>query len=182
MISRLRRCVPAFCALLLGSGLLGAAHAAQQQGRGIFRAAANVSLALDQPRAVVVGDFNSDGSLDLAVANAALGSVSIAFGNGKGAFTSVTELAAGPAPVAITTADFNSDGGLDLAVANLDSNSVTVLLGDGSGSFRQGPILDSGGIAPMSLTAGYFNFDGKLDLAVVNASSGQLAIRPSNRA
>src|SRR5580692_8100980 len=56
------------------------------------------------PRAVVVGDFNGDGHLDLAVANfvekAAPGQVTVLIGNGDGTFNPPVQYAAGVVPQA----------------------------------------------------------------------------------
>ena len=87
------------------------------------------------PVAVVGGDFNGDGRLDLAVANQASNNVSILLGDGAGGFGEPTQVATASAPVAVLTADFNGDGKPDLAIANQGANVVTVLLGKGDATF-----------------------------------------------
>jgi hypothetical protein len=82
--------------------------------------------------------------LDLAVANAASGNVSIYLGDGAGAFTLTSQPSVGFWPVSIVSADFNGDGHPDLATANLGSDNVSLsrsrLLGGRSPSPSNGPL------------------------------------------
>ncbi len=81
------------------------------------------------PDSVVVGDFNGDGKLDLAVVNRISYDTSILLGDGAGNFTLVSETAGGQNPASLAVGDFNRDGKLDLAVANSYGRNVSVLLG-----------------------------------------------------
>jgi hypothetical protein len=115
---------------------------------------------------VVLGDFNGDGSLDIATANdGTANSVSVLLNNGDGTFQAPKTYSAGSSPVQIVTADFNGDGIPDLAVANLDSSNVTILLGNGDGTFRSGDSF-AVGKNPRSLAVGDFNGDGIPDLVI----------------
>lgn len=84
----------------------------------------------NQPVAIVAGDFNNDGKLDLAVANFGDSTITLLLGNGDGTSTQVSgsPFSVGQGPYAITAADFNGDGKLDLAVANLGGGTVSILL------------------------------------------------------
>jgi hypothetical protein len=129
------------------------------------------------PSSVAVGDFNGDGNLDLAVANAVPGSatVSILLGTGTGSFGAKTDFATGRGPISVAAGDFNGDGNLDLAVSNDGSNTVSILVGTGTGSF--GAKTDFGtGNGPISVAVGDFNGDGKLDLVTANIVSGTVSI------
>ena len=87
-------------------------------GQGGFRAQW-VFLAGDSPRALAAADVNSDGALDLAIANAA--SVAIALGDGAGGFTAGAAVDCGSDPVAIELADVDGDGAVDLATDWVDA-------------------------------------------------------------
>jgi hypothetical protein len=133
------------------------------------------------PFAVVTGDFNGDGHLDLAVTNQTDGTVTILLGQGNGTFISGVTLTVGNKPQVIVAGDFNEDGKLDLAVSNMASNTVSVLMGIGDGSFQSQATFPSGGSgSPSGLIATDFNGDGHLDLAAVNVSDVGILIGNGN--
>jgi hypothetical protein len=127
------------------------------------------------PQSVAVADFDSDGILDLAIANNVdpNGTVSILTGNGDGTFQAVRSFAAGAAPVFVTVADLNGDGRPDLALANdspgsyFRGNPVNVLLGNGDGTFQAAQPYTAGP-SPQAVAAADFNGDGIPDLVVAN--------------
>ena len=107
------------------------------------------------PLAVVAGDFNRDGKLDLVVANSGSNNASVLLGNGDGTFLDATSYGVGSTPTSLAVADFNRDGKLDLAMTT-SSNSVMVLLGNGDGTF-QNAVAYGVDAAPNSVVAGDFN-------------------------
>jgi hypothetical protein len=143
-------------------------------GNGTFKAAVNQNVG-SSPRSLAVGDFNTDGKLDLAVAEYGSfvnnqytnSAVSVLLGNGNGSFHSPVKYVAGEGPLAVVADDFNGDGRLDLAVANNRSRNVSILWGKGDGTF-DAPVNFDAGVNPRALAVGDFNSDGQLDLAVVN--------------
>ena len=149
-------------------------------GDGTFTAATGPSPATGkQPQSIVTGDFNGDGKLDLAIANAADNTVTILLGNGDGTFTQAagSPIAVGTAPYTIVAADFRANGKLDLATANSGSNDVTLLLGNGDGTFTQAPASPFPvGKVPYSLVVGDFNSTGRPGLAVANSTDNTISI------
>jgi hypothetical protein len=129
------------------------------------------------PVAIVVGDFNGDGKLDLATTNhinpidsGSPGTVSILRGNGDGTFQTHTDFSAGTGVGKIAAADFNNDGKLDLIITNTPSASndaVLFMLGNGDGTFQPSKTLSIAG-TPVAFATGDFNHDGNADLAVTS--------------
>lgn len=121
-----------------------------------------------EANSVAVGDFNHDGMLDIAVANAGGGTISIHLGNGNGTFQPAVHYAIGQGPFAqLAVGDVNGDAELDLVAINYGSNTVSVLLGNGDGTFRPADTHNVG-TNPASIAVADVNRDGKLDLLVAN--------------
>ena len=125
----------------------------------------------------MASDFNGDGIVDLATANADSNNVSVLLGAGNGSFAPAagSPFAAGSHPTGIVAGDFNGDGHVDLTVANSGSSNFSVLLGNGSGGFSASSII-AAGAGPSALAAGDFNADGKLDVAVVNQTDNNVSV------
>jgi hypothetical protein len=134
---------------------------------GLF---ATDSVSSPYPNNLVVGDFNKDGKLDIAVSNYD-GNVGVLLGHGDGSFAGTVSYSTGEAltPASIVAADINGDGYLDLAVPSYSDGqpAVAVFLGntDNSGTF-QAPTSVSLNGEPNFAAIGDLNGDGKLDMAV----------------
>lgn len=150
-------------------------------GNPEFGAQLNVPVGTS-PRSLATGDFNHDGTIDLAVANygTGLGSpdggISILMNTGGGNYSSPTNIPGGINPQSIVAGHFNNDTHLDLAFIHYASccvsSSVTVLLGSGTGSFSAAGLPIAVGSNASSLVAADFNNDGKIDLATTVSGTG----------
>ena len=127
------------------------------------------------PSTGAVGDFNHDGTLDLATANEYDNSVTVLLGVGDGTFQPGTPYAVGDIPYGIVIEDFNGDGNPDLATPNPGNNTVTVLTGRGDGTFGPGATY-AVGETPAGLVAADFNGDGRFDLATADAWNNTVSV------
>ena len=151
-------------------------------GDGTFRPRVDHEVGQD-PNWIIVGDFNRDGKLDLAVmdgqGNAYTSAVLILLGNGDGTFQSPVSYPLNTNAASGATADFNGDGKLDIAVVD-NIGLVSILLGNGDGTFQTRTDYSVGASPWGSLAIGDFNEDGHLDIAVANSGSNSVSVLLGN--
>jgi hypothetical protein len=146
-------------------------HVEYGDGNGSFRTS-QVFKTGSGPIALIAGDFNNDGHVDLVSANTPIigvsgpSTLSVFLGDGKGNF-SRKDINLTFVPFGLIAADFNKDGNLDLAVAS--SNQTFLFLGNGDGTFRSGVTLNLAGF----MSVGDFNEDGNVDL-ITNAGGASI--------
>jgi len=148
-------------------------------GNGSFRPSVDY-VAFGEPFSLATGDFDGNGSLDLAVAerNGSNSYLSLYLGNGDGTLQAPkNDLVVGADLFSVVVGDFNRDNKLDLAAVDDYSGKVLVFLGNGDGTFQ--PPLGYPG-ATVSAVTGDFNADGKLDLAVTDFYTDSISVLLGN--
>jgi len=117
----------------------------------------------------VVGDFNGDGKLDVAVSALGFsipgpGTMVVLLGNGDGTLQSEVDYPTTYGGLLSAVADVNGDGKLDIV-----ENGVSVLLGNGDGTFRAGAyynVLPGFEATIGNVQIADVNGDGNLDVIV----------------
>lgn len=149
------------------------------QGDGKGPKAGVSSLAFEEsPWSIVAGDWNADGTLDLAVDYFNSNEVAVALGTGRGNFVRppISTVRVGAEPCQIVVGDMNGDSTPDLIVANHSSPGLSILIGDGKGGFvssQESLVLRD---AAVSVAVGDMDGDGDLDIALVHQGSDSVEI------
>ena len=170
----------------VGTQTAGSRRVAVLFGNGsrTFRAPSYFGSFENTPTALGVGDFNRDGTLDLAAGGGPnvppdANNLSILLGDGKGGFSTPTSLTVGTAPQSMSIADFNGDAFPDIAISNSlpmgTDSTVSVLFGDGKGGFSERLPLEIS-ILGRGTGVADFNSDGNLDLVVANSASNTVSV------
>ncbi|CAF4253850.1 unnamed protein product, partial [Adineta steineri] len=122
------------------------------------------------PRSVAIGDFNNDSWFDIVIANNAVGSISVAFGNSNITLGSPTiySTGIGSAPYMVAVYDLDNDYQLDIVVANFGANNIGIFLGFGNGSFSDQREVSTGASRPISISISDLNNDTLADIVTVN--------------
>lgn len=133
------------------------------------------------PFSVAVEDLDSDGKLDLAVANFDDHTISILRNTStidNISFISQGVFNVGSTPRALSISDLDGDNKPEIIVANTGSNNISILLNiSTTGNISFAPQLVFGvGSSPLSVTPGDLDGDGKTDLAVSNFNGASLSI------
>jgi len=132
------------------------------KGDGTFSAPLSISVGFDnpQPAGLVVGDWNRDGALDLAV-TLNNGPLLVLLGRGDGTFqTPTTYSYTATSFDRLVVADLNGDG-----IPDLIGTGPNWLLGNGDGAFQPEALFAGSAYPHMSsVIAADFNHDGRIDL------------------
>lgn len=136
---------------------------------------------------IAAGNFDeSNGFVDLAVANKASNNIGILLASdaGDGTFQAATTIRTGRSPVSVVAARFHDLRGannhVDLAVVNQGDNSISIFTGNGDGTFATSalplPLQLPAGYLPAGLIAEDFNGDGHTDLAVADEGNNSVSV------
>lgn len=122
------------------------------------------------PFDIAAADIDSDGVVDLIVANADLNTIDVILGRTEGGFEPPVHIPASGNPRGVAVADVNGDYRLDLVYTQFYRNSVQVLDGDGAGNFvARLPALPTGP-RPQGVVVGLF--EGCCNPGIVVANTG----------
>jgi autotransporter-associated beta strand protein len=126
-----------------------------------------------KPTSVVLADFDGINGLDIAVTNAATGTIGILLNDGAGNFGAATTLAVGKTPGVLRAGDLDSDGDADLATI-VGGKSVAIVKNTGGGTFAAATAFPTGAPKAKDLALADLDADNDLDLIVLH-TGGQLA-------
>lgn len=125
----------------------------------------------EEPAALGLADFNSDGQADAVVANAGAGTLSLFVNEEQGTFFFSQRVVAGGEPVSLAIGDINRDGRMDIAVGNRATRVVTVLSNNGSGAFPSRLDLFVGQV-PCALALADIDGDARPDILAATRAPG----------
>ncbi len=99
----------------------------KNDGHGVFSQGNSYDAAPGD--GIALGDYNSDGSVDIAYVRDS-GGVYLLLNNGDASFQPGQNYATGAYPRFVIAEDLDGDGALDLVTANHDDNNISVLMGN----------------------------------------------------
>lgn len=155
-------------------------------GAAVFQTAQSYPVGTN-PMAVAVGDFNGDGTADIAVCNSGDppagddGNVSILLGKGVGTFQAATNFTGLKNCTNLAAGDLDSDGRSDLLIIRAgdptvaDNGGATIFLSNGDGTFRKGQTLIPGK-NPADAAVTDLDADQKLDLIFANRTDNTVSV------
>lgn len=150
------------------------------ESNGAFAPVPSRNLIGQDPRALVVGDFNGDGKPDVIVGDRD-GELLEFLGDGTGNLVPAGKVATLDSVVSIAVGRFTHSGGLDLVVSDVESNTAAILLNTGNGSFQ--PTwsfqLPQRGVE-FHVASADFNKDGIADLVITNEDNGDYEVMLGN--
>ena len=153
----------------------------RNNGNGTFAPAQHLAMS-SRPGAFVLGDFNGDGHLDIAIESGLQFELLINNGTGSSWRRASATGLLGPLTM-IVAGDVNGDGHLDLLTTSAGQGSqpgyFAVMKNDGNEQF-DAPIEITVGVDPMSLAVGDIDADGDLDAVVANFNDDDVSIVRNN--
>ncbi|CAF4057546.1 unnamed protein product, partial [Rotaria sordida] len=132
-----------------------------------------------RPQSIIVGDFNQDNELDIAVSNHDTNNICVLVGYGNGSFAIPTmhSTDTDSIPFAMTVGDFDNNNQSDIAVANFGTNNILILIGYVLLQSESPTAYSTGvGSLPYHVAIEDINNDTNLDLVVANSGTGTLGI------
>ncbi len=138
-------------------------------GNGTLQAPTSIDLGIGttHPAGIVIGNFNNDAWLDLAVGTGgATSSAKVLLNQGNGVFAAPTNLfATAGQEGGIAMGDLDRDRNLDLVVTDRDHASYSVFMGLGNGQFAA-PMTRATGATPVLVDVADLDDDGAPDIII----------------
>jgi hypothetical protein len=144
------------------------------KGDGTFQPAVSTATGTGSGY-LACADLNSDGKLDLIIADEFASAMAIMMGNGDGTFQAANEYVAASQAISLAILTFG-DGSTSLLTAdNLSSGLFFFYVA--SDGFVAIPQLQYIGSGPTSIAAADLNGDGQADLAITDAEAGNIYVK-----
>ncbi len=168
-------------------GDISTVHILLNLGNGAFQAAQNIASPVNGFVTSALGDFNSDGRLDLVfISSGSPAQIAVALGDGDGTFQplifsplpSYTSNAYNPSfPLVknLVVGDMNGDGIQDVVFSDISNNLMWICVGDNTGHFAQKTELNDQNPSFL-IFLGDFNRDGKKDIITFELQGARAAV------
>ncbi len=136
----------------------------------------------DDPRGLVLDDFNGDAHPDTAViTRSPTQQISVRMGNGDGTFGSAADYAVTQTAITLGATDLDGDAFLDLvAPTGGGSAPVNVFLNRQDGTFDPAALYNAGSQARGNLVFGDMNEDGNVDLVMAGRNGVEIKFSNSD--
>jgi len=155
-------------------------------GNSTFAVPANIAAISANgalPQAIVAGDFNGDGLMDVAIAYSVSGSstLQVLLNQGNGTFQpqAPTTFPLPSTLSGIVAVDFSGNGVWGLVLGDANSGTVESIAGNSSGTL-QAPVSYTVGSNTTGLVTGEFNGDNKTDVAVTTGNGVAVLLNGGN--
>ena len=130
------------------------------------------------PFSIASGDFESNGTRDVVVADRRNFVASVSLGNGNGTFVANVDYGAGGEPWGIAVGDLDNDLNPDVVVGATTPGDVAVLRGRGDSTFD--PMRSVAGVTGVTVAIADLDRDGRQDVLATDPTRTAIAVLLGN--